>query len=280
LVSQSIYGSVEMCSKIATRHVLMHLSLASLACGITRGQHDLLGPVLHHVLQLFTTNHINEESIGPVMVPQSSYDLRCLYVLGKHAILPNLPRPQVQLVHNHAYEYLKECVADLLGHGVPICDINGNQCGFNLSMEHIHQSTAALKIYEQASIFCCDVSNVLCLYVTEWSDGFDPTSGAKSNRGPCWIKTVTISPPPNSLDDLSHTYPIASGYDTDSHEAVEKLFASELKEFCNGKNITFYSGKQRCNMVVYLNIFATLQDQPERCKSNYLMLGGSQFHLQ
>jgi hypothetical protein len=66
------------------------------------------------------------------MVPQSSYDLRCLYVLGKDAIIPNLPRPQVKLVHNHAYVSLKECVADLLAHGVPICDINGNECGCNL----------------------------------------------------------------------------------------------------------------------------------------------------
>jgi hypothetical protein len=73
----------------------------------------------------------------------------------------------------------------------------------------------------------------------EWSDGFAPLSGAKSNRGSYWIKSVTILPQPCSLHEMSHTCPIALGYVVDSHETVEKLFASKLYEFCAKKTFHF-----------------------------------------
>jgi hypothetical protein len=83
---------------------------------------------------------------------------------------------------------------------------------------------------------------VLCIYITEWSDGFEPSSCTKNNRGSCCIKTVTIAPPPSQVHKLTHTYSIAIELDGDSHDKVEEKFAAEMKEFSTGTKVTFYHG--------------------------------------
>jgi translation initiation factor 5B/PHD finger-like domain-containing protein 5A len=65
--------------------------------------------------------------------------------------------------------------------------------------------------------------DVMVLYLVEWSDGFEPSISVKSNRGSCWLKTITISPPSHLLHSCANTYPIALGMDGESHEEVEEL---------------------------------------------------------
>lgn len=57
-------------------------------------------------------------------LPTSMRDIRNLYVRGKHAVIPNLPRPPVSLVADHGYVCLRDCVADLLGHGIDVDSID------------------------------------------------------------------------------------------------------------------------------------------------------------
>ena len=122
-----------------------------------------------------------------------------------------------------------ECVADLLGHGLDvqhICDstssdaVLSDACHSNFCRS-IYERGAALHGYEP----------FICLYVTEWSDGFEPSISSKANRGSCWIKTVTISPMQKDLHNISNTYPIAVSRDNICHECIEKEFASELEKF-------------------------------------------------
>jgi hypothetical protein len=93
--------------------------------------------------------------------------------------------------------------------------------------------------------FTTDEKTQVCLYITEWSDAFESSSCTKNNRGSFWIKTITICPPPSQLHKLTYTYPIAIGKDGDDHSQIKKKFAAELKVF------------------VYLDLLASLQDQPE-----------------
>jgi hypothetical protein len=67
---------------------------------------------------------------------------------------------------------------------------------------------------------------------------------------------------------LTHTYPITIGLDGDSHEEVEEKFAAELEEFSTVSRVTFYHGGNKKDIMVYPKSFASLQDQPERRKSN------------
>ena len=273
LVARSSYHLDDVASKIPPNDVSMHLSIAALVCSITRGQREQLANVLHLVTNAMSNKDVGKDNFI-TRIPQSAPDLRSLYLVGKDAIIPNLPRPNVTIVSDHAYVSLKDCVADLLGHGLPLDTIR--KCSAS-TVSDINQSSVAQKMYDKACAVHNNIVNVICLYITEWSDGFEPSISTKSNRGSCWIKSVTISPPPSQLHALTHTYPIAIGLESDSHEAVEQLFASELMEFRSGANVTFYHAGQRCNATVHLELFASLQDQPERRSANYLMLGGSTF---
>jgi hypothetical protein len=117
----------------------------------------------------------------------------------------------------------------------------------------------------------------ICLYLIEWSDAFEPSISTKSNRGSIWVKSITISPKSDSLHSFRNTYPLAIGYDSVSHESVESIIASDLKEFREGKSVSFYHGGLKHNVIVYLDLLASLQVQPERRFANYIMLGGSTY---
>jgi len=58
-------------------------------------------------------------------------------------------------------------------------DVIHNGCNF--SVKNIAPSTAAHKIHKQASYFCDEASNVVCLDFMERCNG--STLGAKSNHG-------------------------------------------------------------------------------------------------
>ena len=88
---------------------------------------------------------------------------------------------------------------------------------------------------------------------------------------------MTISSPPHQLHSLSHTYPITLGHNGDSHEEVEEKFASELLSFGCGESMDVYHGAQQCDVCDHLELFVSLQDQPERQSANYIMLGTSSY---
>ncbi len=78
-------------------------------------------------------------------LPCSYQLMRSLYIKGKGAMLPNLPRPSVQWIGEHAYISLFECVADLLGHG--------------LDVQHICDSTSSDAVLSDA---CCSNFLFIC----------------------------------------------------------------------------------------------------------------------
>jgi hypothetical protein len=145
-------------------------------------------------------------------MPTSMQDVRTLFVEGKNAFLPYLPRPDVHFMENQAYVSLTECVADLLAHGVELDNILA--ADFNDGpVTCISQTVRAKEIYNNAcSVHSIDSFNdVVILFVNEWSGGFEPDYSIKGNRGSSWIKTVTICPPPGKIHSLTHMYPIAVG---------------------------------------------------------------------
>ena len=254
--------------------VALHMNIAELVGSLTSGQRNKLSTVLCQVVSVTRRQCSNDplSSRWDTRVPTSVAELRSMYVEGCHALLPNLPRPPVHVIGSHAYVSLKDCVADLLGHGIDVDCIKRAEEGE--LVRRISESTRAQRILENSKTLH-GTTEVLTLYVTEWSDGFEPSLSIKGNRGSCWIKTVTIAPPPNKLHSLSHTYPIALGLESDDHEEVEQKFAEELMQFSSDKAMDFYHGALKRNVRVYMELFVSLQDQPERRSANYIMLGTS-----
>jgi len=214
LVARSQGFVTDLVQKIDKTEVCFHVGMASLLCTLTRQQRDDLASLLKMCIQI-TQQHEKASQTLKTILPCTAQLMRSLYVKGKNAILPSLPRPSIRMIGDHAYVSLCDCVADLLGHG--------------------HGSEP-----------------FLCLYITEWSDGFEPSISTKANRGSCWIKTVTISPMSKDIHNLSNTYPIAISRDNVSHECIEKEFSMELKKFQSGESVTFYYGLLKRNVTVYL----------------------------
>ena len=99
--------------------------------------------------------------------------------------------------------------------------------------------------------------------MNEWSDDFEPHVSIKGNHQASWVKVVMLSPPHEELHSLTHTYPIVIGLKGASHEAVENAFANELIELSSStKNLVFHGGL-KSSIQIHIELFASLQDQPE-----------------
>ncbi len=177
-------------------------------------------------------------------VPQTPQEMQSLYIKGKDALIPNSPRPTVQLLQEHAYVSLQDCVADLLEHGFDVDNIA------EVGMDHVEE-VSQIGLYSQGIYHkgkeVHGNDSFVCLYNTEWSDGFDLPISTKANRGSCWIKSAMISPTHSAMHKLMHTYP------------------------------SFYHVRLKRNITVYLELLVSLQDQSERRSANYIMLGSSRY---
>ena len=85
-------------------------------------------------------------------MPTSYPDLRRLFLKGKHAFLPNIPRPPVNTLKEHSYVSLFDCVIDLLGHGIDLDIITGSIDDFKDKDTPVQLS---LKLKSQRSLGQC-----------------------------------------------------------------------------------------------------------------------------
>jgi len=236
------------------------------SCKITRDR------TLNDARQLFESQYL--QTILPTTGPR----IRRLYTDRNYGIIRCLPRPSVKVIGGHGYVSIRECVADLLGHGIELDFISMEKCeqAMHSGVTRMSESRHALRILTSARNVYSDM-DALVLYFNEWSDDFEPMYSSKGNRGSTWVKTITIAPPPNKIHSLTYTYPIAVGRKSASHEVIEKKFADEMTELRSGKNNMFYSKVAGTQIPVFIDLFASLQDQPERRSANYIMLGGSRY---
>jgi len=274
LVSIASFKDFSCAGKVSEEEVELHLNVTRLVCSLTRGQVDDLGVIFGQLSSVIKSKMRQKETVDlwSTKIPTSSRDVRSLYISGKHAIIPNLPRPSVSALKNHAYVSLHECIADLLGHGLDFDSITTDMVP--ITVKSISDSRQAKIIFEHAKT---DHLRKLVLYLNEWSDAFEPSKSSKSNRGSCWIKSITVGGPTWTTNGTNYTYPIAVGSDGVSHDEVEARFAFELNQFKTGREVSFYHGSKKKNVIVYIELLASLQDQPERRKGNGIMLGGSKY---
>ena len=120
--------------------------------------------------------------------------------------------------------------------------------------------------------------NLLVILGIQWSDGFEPNTSSKTNRGSVWLKTLTFLSDDFKTNNLKNTYAISIGLKSVDHDAVENRFLKETMELSNGVNNTFYSMILKRNVKVHSEIIASLADQPERRSMNKIMLGNSLFY--
>jgi hypothetical protein len=239
LVSIASFHDFSCAGKVSEEEVELHLNVTHLVCSLTRGQVDDLGIIFGQLSSVIKSKMQQKETddLWSMKLPTSSRDVRSLYISGKHAIIPNLPRPSVSALRNHAYVSLQECIADLLGHGLEFDSITSDM--LPITVKSISDSRQAKQIFLNVKE---DHLRKLVLYLNEQSDTFEPSKSSKSNRGSCWIKSVTVGGPTWTSNGTKYTYPIAVGSDGGSHDEVEARFVFELNQFKTGREVLFYHG--------------------------------------
>jgi hypothetical protein len=150
LVGNSNFHVTEAAKNIATDEVAMHLNVASLVCTSTRSQCDQLALIFDQVTKAAVNQFCADtsEKVWSTRIPRTPGDIRNLYVCGKFSILPNLPRPTVFIVGDHGYVSLKDCIADVLGHGLELDNVVAHEsCGV---VSKLSDSAVAKQILQNA----------------------------------------------------------------------------------------------------------------------------------
>lgn len=220
----------------------------------------------------------------PYQVPRTRNDIRRLFVEGKYSIVENLPYPPIRNhIPHHAVVSVIDCLRDFLAH----CN-SGSVCCFCLDGTERQQSTIVThtslsqrvnNIYSMLSSSRPSESSIkpIVLLCVLWSDDFEINYSQKSNRGSCWMKTMTFLAN-DGKQDLRHTYPLAVGHKGINHDLVNKYIEDEVQYLRNGNAGAIYDGATRKAHHFTIEIVATLGDQPERRSENGLSLGNATYH--
>lgn len=207
-------------------------------------------------------------------IPRSWREIRTLHVEGANAIIPNLPLPIVQKdIPMHSYVLITDCIRHFLGHNdlSDIATISPNIEPLEISkVEHSSTSQRAQNILKQSLRQCPD-QQVWKSYVILWSDDVEPNR-TKSNRGSIWLLTATIATRDYNGHSMLHTYPIAVAKKNHDHEPVIEKIEKDMEKLRSG-NLEFYIGKRRKMARIQFEMFAAIQDQPERRDFNCLRAG-------
>ena len=211
-----------------------------------------------------------------VFFPTTDADIRNRYIIGKNSIVSNLPRPKIEIYHDHSYVSIRQCIAHFLACGN---DAKPVEKLLPKTKRFITDSKIAHDIARRGYAVNKDIArnDVIILLGLQWSDAFDPNSSTKSNRGAVWIKTVTFVSDRFENNNIHDTFPIAIGLKSNNHDAIERRFVEELLELGSGINNTFYSSIRKRYVTVHFELVASLGDQPERREINYLIGGNSKF---
>lgn len=124
-------------------------------------------------------------------------------------------------------------------------------------------------------------SDVIALWMSWWSDSFEPNTSNKGNRKSVWIKTITISKPSNTAGTcMVHTFPIAIGPKNGDKEPVERAIQDDLSLLSEKQRDLpcFYDYRRRRMVKVVAKVALCIHDQLDRRSTLTLQQGNSTYH--
>ena len=265
----------EICTQMLMSHFVNKL---------TRSLQKDFGQVLNHIHELY----VSRKTTPICKLPTSYSDIRRMYIDGEGSITRNVPIPNIVIVGNHSYVSLLDCVADfLIRRDNLISEINDwnttlHENNINHDM-HLFSCERVKEILNEANLRINNamIQNTLKLvpiFITIWSDDFDPNKSIKSNRQSVWIKTVTIFSMNNKCEKIKITYPISLSLKKTNNINIESKFLEELNQLRQGKLLVMYSRSHNSLVYVHGNIFSVMNDQPERRTNLTLANGNSKVH--
>jgi hypothetical protein len=283
--SNKNHSELDIIKNITNDEIDFQIKLSHFVNNLSRGQQKEFGTVLEHLHNIYVT-----KTIVPICrLPQSYNDMRKLYLDNELAINSYLPIPTVNMIdETHSVVSLKDIIADYLFRSTNI-DVNiNNWLSITKSLDNdmnlfnckqVKQIVEAAK--KRIEINQCQANTSLptvVLFLSFWSDDFDPNKSIKSNRQSVWIKTATIFTMTVCGTKSKITYPISFSYKGRDHEPVEALHSKELRDLQYGSFITMYSRSHKSVVNVHAELFCVMNDQPERRSNLNLTAGNSLIH--
>ena len=206
-------------------------------------------------------------------IPTQWSELRSSHLEGARSIVANLPIPKVRQCHKgeHSYVSLIDCIRHFLAHRdlSDLALIRNDLSELNQEyIDHSSLSRRANEILQQSQ----NKESAFHSYILIWSDDVEPNR-TKSNRGSVWLMTATIATHLRNGHCMDNTFPIAVGKKGDDHGVVVAEVERDLHMLRSGLCAPFYVGRQQKKAKLVFELFATLQDQPERRDYNCMRAG-------
>ena len=272
----------DLYNKMTSTEIEFQILLSRFVTNLTRSQQIEFGEIMHYFDKIYCKNVIT-----PIChFPENYADLRRMYIDGEYSIAKQLPIPDVRMIKGHSTVSILDVVADYLLKQDNLIDnitnydniIDNNITTNNM---HIFNSIRVKEIINNAMERVKNVDNqlpIIPLFLTLWSDDFDPNKSIKSNRQSVWIKTITIFTIDMNGKKRSSTYPLTLAMKGSQHEVVEEYYMQQVSSLKEGNMIIMYSRSHKQLVNVHAELFCILNDQPERRGNLNLANGNSMIH--
>ena len=221
-----------------------------------------------------------EPDWAPMPTTISGFRSRILNVSNSNSMVSILPIPSPEtLPDGHGYTPFR----NILSHALMMKKFESSE-----TKDPKWQSIASSKKFESFlhSIPPTDATGhvsprQIAVGIIVWTDGWDTSTGCKSNRSPMHTGTVTLL----FVDVKSKevvgiaTYPNMGGPGKIDHEPAFRRFQEDMALFeSDGCDRVFSSRHFSSDVEIHTQVMFVVQDQPERRGASGLLGGGSTLH--
>jgi hypothetical protein len=277
VVSQALFQTPHLShSPLPVANVMLFLYLAKLVISTGELQQGNLSKVLQI---LYPYAEKCESTWAPMPSTVSGFTSRISNVTNSNSLVSILPIPCPEtLPDGHGYTPFRQ----ILNHALmmkrfealetqdPKWHSLAMSLQFRTFLQHISDITDGTSALQQIAVG-----------IIVWTDGWDTSTGTKSNRSPMHTGTITLL----FVDVASAqvvgiaTYPNMGGPGKIDHGTVFRKFQDDIAAFeTEGSGKVFQSCHFAADVEIHTKIMFIVQDQPERRAASGLLGGGSSLH--
>jgi hypothetical protein len=257
-------------------NVMLFLHLAKLVIATGKLEQGSLSKVLQI---LYPYAEKCEPSWAPMPSTVSGFTSRITNVTNSNSLVSILPIPHPETLHDgHGYTPFRQ----ILSHALMLKKFEAQETKdpkwmsiatcpkFKAFLQRIALNTDGNPSLQQIAVG-----------VIVWTDGWDTSTGTKSNRSPMHTGTITLVIVDVASGEIVGivTYPNMGGPGKIDHGLVFRRFQVDMAAFeSEGSDRVFESSHFAGDVSVHTDILFVVQDQPERRQASGLLGGGSTFH--
>ena len=279
ILAQSLLHSSSFVDIVTEEDIDLHYFLFDLLMNMSTKEREKMARFLQLLhIRIESLNHIfsnlpagisvnsqdntdNQPFVFPIPLPTSTQEIRTKYTRGENSIFNNLPSVQIKEGKRHAYVSIADCLGHYFASGGSI-------------MPYTSMCTAA-KL--KCNAIKKDNKDASVVFINLWSDGFEPNTTKVNRSNSRWVVSMTIISEDIHKGEYANTFPIGicRSKDMYSQDIIFGLIISEINILAESPS-QYYSTCEGRVLNVYTSVLSILQDQPERRKRCYMLLGNSQ----